>query len=90
MDIRNNQAEHRFESTIDGHMAVAEYALEEPHRIVLTHTHVPEALGGRGIAGELAKAVLAYARENELRVVAQCSFMAKFIGKHAEYQDLLV
>jgi glutamyl-Q tRNA(Asp) synthetase len=89
MDIRNNQSEHRFETTIDGNTAVAEYAMEEPGRIVLTHTHVPEALGGRGIAGELAKAALAYARENELSVVARCSFMAKFLSKHAEYQDLL-
>jgi predicted GNAT family acetyltransferase len=89
MDIRNNEREHRFETTIDNHTAVAEYDLEEPHRIVLTHTNVPKELGGRGIANELAKFALAYAREHKLTVVPKCPFMAKFISRNPEYQDLL-
>jgi uncharacterized protein len=89
MDIHNNEPLHRFETTIEGHTAVADYDLEEPGRIVLTRTNVPKELGGRGIAGELAKTALAYAREQELKVVPQCSFMAKFIERNPEYQDLV-
>lgn len=89
MDIRHNESETRFETTIDGHTAVAEYDLEEPQRIVFTHTEVPEQLAGRGIANELAKSALAYAREQKLTVVPQCAFMAKFIDRHQEYGDLL-
>jgi predicted GNAT family acetyltransferase len=89
MDIRHNEQDHRFETTIDGHTALAEYDLEDPSRIVLTHTDVPEVLGGRGIANELAKTALAYAREQKLTVVPQCAFMAKFIKRHEEYQDVL-
>jgi uncharacterized protein len=89
MDIRHNESETRFETTIDGHTAVAEYDLEEPRRIVFTHTDVPKELGGRGIANELAKYALAYAREQKLTVVPQCAFMAKFIDRHGEYGDLL-
>ncbi len=88
MDIRNNEIAHRFEMTIDGHTAFAAYDLE-PSRIVLTHTNVPPELGGRGIANELAKTALGYAREHGLKVVPQCPFMAKFIDRNPEYQDLL-
>jgi predicted GNAT family acetyltransferase len=89
MDIRNNESAHRFEITIEGHTAAADYEFEEPGRIVLTHTNVPKELGGRGIANELAKTALGYAREHGLTVVPQCPFMAKFIERNAEYQDLL-
>lgn len=89
MDIRHNDTEQQFETTIEGHTALAAYDREEPNRIVLTHTEVPPELSGRGIANELAKAALAYAREHQLTVVPQCAFMAKFIDRHAEYQDLL-
>lgn len=88
MDIRNNENAHQFETNIDGHTALAAYDLE-PNRIVLTHTKVPPELGGRGIANELAKTALGYAREHGLKVVPQCSFMAKFIERNPEYQDLL-
>jgi predicted GNAT family acetyltransferase len=88
MDILNNEQAHRFEITIGGHTAAADYKLE-PGRIVLTHTDVPKELGGRGIAGELAKTALGYAREHKLSVVPACAFMASFIRKNAEYQDLV-
>jgi uncharacterized protein len=88
-DIRNNEAESQFETTVDGHVALAAYDLEEPNRIVFTHTEVPESLSGRGIAGALVKHGLDYAREKNLTVVPQCSYVAAFVKRHSEYQDLL-
>lgn len=88
-DIRHNEAESQFETTVDGHLAVAAYDLEEPNRIVFTHTEVPESLSGRGIAGAIVKYGLDYAREKNLTVVPQCSYVAAFVKRHSEYQDLL-
>ena len=88
-DIRNNESESQFETTVDGHLALAAYDLEEPNRIVFTHTEVPESLSGRGIAGALVKFGLEHARQNNLTVVPQCSYVAAFVKRHAEYQDLL-
>jgi predicted GNAT family acetyltransferase len=87
-DIRNNETESQFETTVDGHTAVAAYALT-PGTITFTHTAVPDQLSGRGIAGELAKHALSHARTQNLRVVPQCSYMASYIQRHSEYQDLL-
>lgn len=88
MDITHNESEKRFETTVDGSLAVAAYELE-PGKLVLTHTSVPRELSGRGIANLLAKKAMEHARANNLRVVPQCSFMAGFIERNPEYQDLM-
>ncbi|HYC60393.1 MAG TPA: GNAT family N-acetyltransferase [Thermoanaerobaculia bacterium] len=88
-DIRHNENESRFEASVDGHLAVAEYDLEEPNRIVFTHTEVPEELSGRGIAAAIVKYGLDHARERKLTVVPQCAYVASFVKRHAEYEDLL-
>jgi len=88
-DIRNNEEESQFETTVDGHTALAAYDLEDPNRIVFTHTEVPEALSGRGLAGAIVKYGLDYAREKNLTVVPQCSYVAAFVKRHSEYADLL-
>jgi uncharacterized protein len=89
LDIRNNEEASQFETTVDGHVALTAYDLEEPNRIVLTHTVVPEALSGRGIAGEIVKCALDHARDRNLTVVPQCAYVAAYIKRHPEYQDLL-
>ena len=40
---------------------------------VADHTLVPPEIGGRGIAGELVKELVADARENGFKIVPQCS-----------------
>ena len=87
-DIRDNKAEGRFELDVEGHMAVAYYKLSADV-ITFTHTEVPDALAGRGIGSKLAKGALDHVRARKLKVVAQCPFIAGYIGKHPEYQDLL-
>ncbi|HEX9984651.1 MAG TPA: GNAT family N-acetyltransferase [Thermoanaerobaculia bacterium] len=87
-DIRHNEAESRFETTIDGHTAVAEYLLGDG-RITFTHTHVPSELGGKGIGGQLAKTALEHARSQKLKVVPACQFIASYIERNPEYQELV-
>ncbi len=86
--VRHNPQAGRFEVEKDGHLAVLEYHLQGD-RMVITHTGVPAALEGQGIGSRLARAGLDHARAQGLKVVALCSFVAAYIQKHAEYQDLL-
>ena len=87
--ISHNEAESRFETTVEGAQAVASYDLEGDNRIVFTHTLVPAELSGRGIANQLAHAALEHARAKKLTVVPQCSFIAKYIERNPQYKDLL-
>jgi len=88
-DITRNEQTSQYETTIDGQVAYVAYDLEDPDRIVFTHTIVPDALAGRGIAGEVVKHALADARARNLKVVPQCSYVAAYIKRHPEYEDLL-
>jgi hypothetical protein len=83
-----NEAASRFELTVDGETAFAEYKLH-PDVLVLPHTVTPPALEGRGIGSALAKAALGYARLNHLKVKPFCPFMAGYIQKHPEWADVL-
>jgi len=87
-EIRNNEAEHRYELEVDGQLAIAEYRLR-PGRISFTHTEVPDALEGRGIGKRLVKAALDDARAQGLKVVPICAFVKHYIETHPEEQDLL-
>jgi predicted GNAT family acetyltransferase len=87
-DVRDNTAESRFELDVDGHTAIAYYQLS-PGAITFTHTEVPPALAGQGVGSRLAKGALELARAQKLKVVAKCPFVAAYMGKHPEYQDLI-
>lgn len=57
--------------------------------ILITHTEVPHAYEGRGIAGQLVRAVLDWARSEGLRVRPLCSYVAAYMRRHADTHDLL-
>jgi predicted GNAT family acetyltransferase len=87
-DIVNNRAEHRYELTVDGHLAATYYEIADGV-ITFVHTEVPPELGGKGIGSKLIKGALDQVRAEGLKVIAQCPFVKAFIGKNPAYQDLL-
>jgi predicted GNAT family acetyltransferase len=88
-DVRQNNVRHRFELDVDGQTAVAYYTVA-PGVITFTHTEVPQALAGRGVASRLIGGALEQARAQGLRVVAKCPFVSAYLGKHPEFSDLLL
>ena len=88
LQIRHDPVARRFTTQLDGHQAELVYRLQQG-RLIIDHTGVPEAIGGKGVAGELVKAALEYARAEGLRVVAACSYSAAYVQRHPEYADLL-
>jgi uncharacterized protein len=79
----------RFELERDGHVAYLEYNLTGGI-LQLIHTEVPVELRGQGLAGELAKSALEWAREHKVKVDVVCPSVAGYINKHPEYSDLLL
>ncbi len=86
--VTHNVAAHRFEVTVDGHLSVADYELREG-AIIFTHTYVPDALRGRGLAAKLVQPALEYARREKLRVVPSCSYVATYLERHPEFKALV-
>jgi predicted GNAT family acetyltransferase len=87
-DVVDNRARNRYELTVDGATAFVAYA-REPGVITFIHTVVPEALAGRGVGSMLATHVLDDARANGEKVIPQCPFIAAYIRRHQQYQDLV-
>ena len=83
-----NTETHRFEARLGDEVAFAEYHLR-PGVLVLPHTVAPDAFAGRGVASALAVTALTYAREHGLQVKPTCPFMAGYIKKHPQWQDLV-
>lgn len=88
IEIVHNESAKRFETSIEGHTGYISYK-ERGDKLVYDHTIVPQELGGRGVGSALVKHALNYARENDKKVVPQCSFVSSYINKHTDYQDLL-
>lgn len=79
---------HRFEAELDGRTAgFAEY-IRTPTLVVYPHTEVDTAFEGRGVGSALARAALDDARARGLAVLATCPFIAGYMRRHPEYQDL--
>jgi len=55
---------------------------------VATHTVVPEAIGGQGIAAQLVERLIGDAREQGFRIVPRCSYVAAKFDEHPEWADL--
>jgi uncharacterized protein len=86
--VINNPHRHRFETNVDGHVAVLNYK-QDGRSITFLHTEVPQELAGRGVGSALAKAGLKYAREQSLQVIPKCEFVASYLEKHPEFAHLL-
>jgi len=88
--ITNNKELFRFELALpDGPPATLEYRWRKA-AMLLMHTIVPPAAQGQGIASELIRYVLDYARAQELKIVPYCSFVVDFLNKHPEYNDVVL
>ncbi|WP_375437757.1 GNAT family N-acetyltransferase [uncultured Hymenobacter sp.] len=87
--IQHQPQDQEFTATVDGHTAELAYSQPSPDTIDFAHTFVDEALRGRGVGEALAREGLAYAKQEGLRVRTSCEFMAAFVERHPEYQELL-
>ena len=87
LTVAHNPEEQRFEIRVASYLAELRYLIKGD-TITFTHTGVPTALEGQGLGSRLARSGLEYAREHGLKVKAHCSFVAAYLERHPEYQDL--
>lgn len=86
--VRQNPAQSRFELEADGDTAYAYYRLDG-NTVIFHHTETPFHLQGRGIASRLIRGALEQVRAQGLKIVPRCSFVAAYLARHPEFNDLL-
>jgi hypothetical protein len=79
----------RYELRLGGRLVgIAAYRRRDG-AVVFTHTEVAESGEGHGLGSRLAAAALDDARRQGLEVVPLCPFIAGYIERHPEYQQLV-
>lgn len=96
-EIQHDRHRHRFEARVEGVACVLDYTLDQgrldqggldQHVMTVTHTVVPQAVGGRGIAADLTREAMETARKEGWKVVPACSYAEAWMRRHPEYADL--
>ena len=88
LDIRHDADRGYFSVVIDGIKGYVQYERKDD-TLVATHTVVPHAIGGRGIAAQLVARLFEHARAEGLKIQPHCSYVAAWARKHPEVADLL-
>ena len=83
--VTNNADARRFEVRIGDYFGLIDYQIAGKN-IVFSHTEVPQAFAGQGVAGKMARTALDFAVENEFKIIPICPFIAAFIRRNPEYQ----
>ncbi len=79
----HNEPECKYEYHIDGHVAYITYD-DQDGKMHLTHTIVPDALAGKGLAKQLLEDVLEQIKKDGKKAVAMCSYIVKYQEKNPE------
>lgn len=88
VSVRHDPAARRFAVTVDGTDAFVDYE-QRGEQMVITHTRVPDAIAGRGVAGHLTRAAFDHARSAGWTVKPQCSYAAGWADRHPDVADLI-
>ncbi len=86
LNVEHNELAHKYSARIEGDEAVVTY-LEEGDTVVFTHTIVPEAHRGQGIADKLVRHALEDTRRRGRKIAASCPFVVRYLERHPEYKD---
>lgn len=81
--LKHDKALSQISVEIEGHIALVEYDLRDG-MLDIVHTYVPKPLEGRGIASELVRATYDYAREQDVKPVATCSYAAAWLKRNSQ------
>jgi predicted GNAT family acetyltransferase len=83
VEVVHNEVSRRFEATVDGQLCMADYELRDGV-MWMTHTVVPPAVGGRGVAAELVRVALEHADAKGWKVMPACSYVSAYMKRHPD------
>jgi predicted GNAT family acetyltransferase len=89
LKVKNNQSKNQFEADLDGKTALIKYRKESDGALNLFHTKVPEEFEGKGVGSQLVKNALEQIKAGNLKINPSCPFVAAYIKRHPEYENLV-
>jgi predicted GNAT family acetyltransferase len=86
--VVHNLAAQQFELHAGESLCVLQYRITD-RKMIIYHTEVPQPFQSRGLAAQMTRAALDFARSEGLHVEPRCPYTAAFFQKHPEYANLL-
>lgn len=90
LTIHHDEARRRFAADVDRGEAVVDYEMPDGDTLDLRRTFVSEELRGEGLAAQVVRYALDWARDHDKKIVATCPYVAKFLERNPEYAALAV
>ena len=87
--VRDDAERHRFEVLVDGEVAGFTAYRREGEAVAFTHTEVEDDHEGEGLGSQLVRGALEQVRARGATVLPYCPFVASYLKKHPELQDLV-
>jgi uncharacterized protein len=90
LNIIHDEEDLRFYAELDGEEAELTYTYPEKNEMDFDYTYVPEDFRSQGVADQLVKTGLEFARQQQYKVIPSCPVVEAYVKRHPEYQDLLL
>ncbi len=89
LDIIHDEDDLRFYAILEGDEAEITYTITNEEAMDLDYTYVPETYRNKGLADQLVKAALEYARSQNIKVVPSCPVVEAYVKRHPDYDDIV-
>jgi predicted GNAT family acetyltransferase len=89
IEVRNAPERSRYEILVDGTSAGFTHYQPYEGSLIFDHTVIKEKFAGQGLASKLVRATLDDVRAQQLRIVPLCEYVAGWLEKHPDYDDLV-
>jgi len=88
--IKKGKNQFYIGENIENALAKITFIPTSESKIIIDHTYVSDSLRGRGIALQLIKKVVEYARQENKKIIPLCPYAKKVLMENDEYKDILI
>jgi hypothetical protein len=89
IEVLNATQRSRYEILVDGTFAGFTHYQPLEGSLVFDHTVIKDGFAGQGLAAKLVRATLDDVRAQQGRIVPLCEYVAGWLEKHPDYDDLV-
>lgn len=82
LNVVHDRQNHRFEVSVEGHLAYLAYMDLGKQTLDVYRTFVPDALRGQGVAALLTQAALDFASREGYQVIPSCSYVERYMERN--------